>query len=153
MLSACWITDQCMVDAARWRHTLDLTLLVLLCPHVPQVSQLANQSSATQQPDPQLQLQLEAERESLQRRIAEAEAQAAEAMQAQRTAEGRVAELAAEVSHLHSSYQAQAASRGAPQLEQQLRELQDMLYQKQQQMERLSGEKQAQQLMLERQVR
>jgi hypothetical protein len=117
------------------------------------VSQLADQSSATQQPDPQLQLQLEAEREAMQRRIADAEAQAVSAMQAQRAAEARVAELAGEVTHLHSSYQAQAASRGAPQLEQQLRELQELLYQKQQQMERLSGEKQAQQLMLERQVR
>lgn len=118
-----------------------------------QVQQLGVEHSSTQQPDPHLQLQQEAEREALQRRATEAEAQAMAALQAQRAAEGRVAELQAEVGHLHSSYQAQAASRGTPHLEQQLRELQELLYQKQQQLERLSGEKQAQQLMLERQVR
>ena len=117
-----------------------------------QVQQLGLEQSPGHQPDPHLLLQQEAEREALQRRTAEAEAQAAAALQAQRAAEGRVAELQGEVAHLHSSYQAQAANRGAPQLEQQLRELQDLLYQKQQQLERLSGEKQAQQLMLERQV-
>lgn len=119
---------------------------------VLQVLQLGEQQSPGHQPDPHLQLQQEAEREALQRRIAEAEAQAVAALQAQRAAEARVAELQGEVTHLHSSYQAQAASRGASQVEQQLRELQELLYQKQQQMERLSGEKQAQQLMLERQV-
>lgn len=122
----------------------------MLC--LPQVQHLGELQSPVHQPDPHLQLQLEAEREALQRRMAEAEAQTVASMQAQRAAEARVAELQGEVAHLHSSYQAQAASRGAPQLEQQLRELQELLYQKQQQMERLSGEKQAQQLMLERQV-
>lgn len=116
------------------------------------MAQLSQAQAGAQQQDPHLQLQLEAEREAQQVRLAEAEAQAVAALQAQRAAEARVAELQAEVSHLHSSYQAQAASRGAPQLEQQLRELQELLYQKQQQLERLSGEKQAQQLMLERQV-
>jgi chromosome segregation ATPase len=119
---------------------------------LPQVQHLGELQSPVHQLDPHLQLQLEAEREALQRRMAEAEAQTVAAMQAQRAAEARVAELQGEVAHLHSSYQAQAASRGAGQLEQQLRELQELLYQKQQQMERLSGEKQAQQLMLERQV-
>jgi chromosome segregation ATPase len=127
-------------------------LLCLAVLVLPQVSQLGELQSPVHQLDPHLQLQLEAEREALQRRMAEAEAQTVAAMQAQRAAEARVAELQGEVAHLHSSYQAQAASRGAPQLEQQLRELQELLYQKQQQMERLSGEKQAQQLMLERQV-
>lgn len=120
---------------------------------LPQVQQLGAEHTFAQQPDPHQQLQHEAEREAMQRRIAEAEAQAMAALQTQRAAEGRVAELQAEVAHLHSSYQAQAASRGTLHLEQQLRELQELLYQKQQQLERLSGEKQAQQLMLERQVR
>ena len=45
------------------------------------------------------------------------------------------------------SDKAAAAARGPPQLEQQVAELQELLYQKQQQLERLSGEKQGQLMM------
>lgn len=114
--------------------------------------QLAEQHSAAQQPDPALQLQLEAEREALGVQLAETQAALLGATQAQRAAEANAASLQQQVLQLQHSLQA-APTRGVPQLEQQLAELQELLYQKQQQLERLSGERQAQMMMLERQVR
>ncbi|WIA09344.1 hypothetical protein OEZ85_008751 [Tetradesmus obliquus] len=116
-----------------------------------QVRQLAEQHSAAQQPDPALLLQLEAEREALGVQLAETQAALLGATQAQHAAEANAASLQQQVLQLQHSLQA-APTRGVPQLEQQLAELQELLYQKQQQLERLSGERQAQMMMLERQV-
>lgn len=117
-----------------------------------QVRQLCEQQVAGQQPDPQHQLQLEAEVEAFTLRLHEAQAALQQATEGQHTAEAQVVALQQEIAQIHSSYQASAAARGPPQLEQQVHELQELLYQKQQQLERLAGEKQAQQLLLERQV-
>jgi hypothetical protein len=98
-----------------------------------------------------MQLQLEAEKEALAVQLAETQAALLEATQAQHAAEANAASLQQQVLQLQHSLQA-APARGPPQLEQQVAELQELLYQKQQQLERLSGERQAQMMMLERQV-
>jgi hypothetical protein len=66
----------------------------------------------------------------------------------------KVATLQQELQELHMKYQAAAgATRGPPELEQQVTELRELLYQKQAQLERLGADRAAQVLMLERQVR
>jgi hypothetical protein len=112
------------------------------------VQQLSQEPGPAPPSDPSQQLQLEAKCEALQLRLDEAASQLLAANQAQRAAEAHVAQLQQEIAHVHAS----SPARGPPQLEQQVAELQELLYQKQQQLERLSADKQAQQLMLERQV-
>jgi chromosome segregation ATPase len=116
-----------------------------------QVRQLAEQQSSAAQPDPSVQLHLEAEKEALSVQLAETQAALLGATQAQHAAEASAASLQQQVLQLQHSLQA-APTRGSPQLEQQVSELQELLYQKQQQLEQLSGERQAQMMMLERQV-
>jgi hypothetical protein len=116
-----------------------------------QVRQLAEQQASATQPDPALQLHLEAEKEALGVQLAETQAALLGATQAQHAAEANAASLQQQVLQLQHSLQA-APARGPPQLEQQVSELQELLYQKQQQLERLSGERQAQMMVLERQV-
>ena len=66
----------------------------------------------------------------------------------------QVAALQQEVQQLHMNHQAAAgATHGPPELEQQVAELRELLYQKQAQLERLGADRAAQVLMLERQVR
>lgn len=113
--------------------------------------QLSEERAPADPQDLALRLRLEAEKEALAVQLADAQASVLGATQAQHAAEAHVASLQQEVAHLQHSLQA-ASARGPPQLEQQLSELQELLYQKQQQLERLSGEKQAQLMMLERQV-
>lgn len=98
------------------------------------------------------QLQDAAEREAVQHQLEQARQEASAATYAARAAESEVAALRLELDQVHASYQAAAQARGPPQMEQQVQELRELLYQKQAQLERLAADRAAQQLMLERQV-
>eukprot|EP00879_Flechtneria_rotunda_P003819 GHRR01004059.1.p1 GENE.GHRR01004059.1~~GHRR01004059.1.p1 ORF type:complete len:940 (+),score=461.32 GHRR01004059.1:146-2965(+) len=113
--------------------------------------QKQQQTSQQQQETPGQQLQLAAEREAWQQRLNEVNAQVLAAGVAQKAADAQIKALQQKLLQLQQSYQA-AVAKGPAQLEGQVQELQELLYQKQQQLERVSGEKQGQIMMLERQI-
>ncbi len=115
----------------------------------------AEASASSAQRDSSTALQEQGEVEAL-RRQADASASELAASRAETaTALAEAKALRAQLEQLHDSYAAASAARSPgfrAQLERQLAEAGEMLMAKQQQLERLAGEKAAQQLLLERQV-
>lgn len=106
-------------------------------------------------PDAAALLQARAERDALAQQLSEVQAALADALQAQRAALAQATASAAEAAAARDAAAATTSAHsasGAAQLEAQLAELQELLLQRQQQLERLAADKQASQLVLERQI-